>query len=582
MARRVVEIHHLNVDEGDCTVIAVRDHRDGKWHTVANALIDAGTRGDERIAKYMESMGLLVSDGTNHTIQYVIASHYHDDHHSGFQCVENSKYTISHLIDVGGYNIKRKLENNPLVPQGKKTPAVLPIYQKWWDWGWTFPGFFDKKCRSGTPVAGIEQPRIVLTDDVVLRCYAGNKLVWIPDAIGSTAGKIKRIPLSKSQNSNPNSISMAFLLEYGSFSYFTAGDILGDLATEVAEAVSAHRGPAAPGVTIVKANHHGSIENNPKKFYELLKPNLVAVTAASRWSLPKQEGITRLRGDGSPGRRILFANVFNCQSTAEDTQYFKERTNLACHGDTNWGIGGEIWSVAVVVGDDAELVKKAYEREQLGKEKPGMARFEDNIGEKTMIAGNIPGDTTTFKSAFVPSFLPTPAETFETRDAMLDLVPADQHALAERVFMDYSPQHKINKSEFPFIEKTMLDQFREKITENFDLKLLNLIYGVADKHDIMIDEKDAYITTLLAKRTTDKSTPKFLVKKYRKIEIDGTEDMVDSLFKAERKGKRKKIFNLDKIKEARRNRDVLKAFNMEIDPQIPNKTRDYLLKRKHE
>ena len=75
---QMVEIHHIDVGTGDATLIKVNNRVPARA-----ILIDAGYKGlAPNVIQYMQTDG-LGGLGGNPYIDFVIASHYHQDHIGG-------------------------------------------------------------------------------------------------------------------------------------------------------------------------------------------------------------------------------------------------------------------------------------------------------------------------------------------------------------------------------------------------------------------------------------------------------------------------------------------------------------------
>ena len=94
-----------------------------------------------------------------------------------------------------------------------------------------------------------------------------------------------------------NSVSIAMKITYGSFKYFTGGDLTGggrgtpDVESLIAERVG--------DVNVMKSDHHGSATANNSFFLSKLKPENVIVTVGNggvnkRYHLPNAETMARM------------------------------------------------------------------------------------------------------------------------------------------------------------------------------------------------------------------------------------------------------------------------------------------------
>jgi beta-lactamase superfamily II metal-dependent hydrolase len=85
----VLEIHVINIGQGDCTLV--------KTASGKTLLIDAGAngQGNRKVIPYLDSLGV-------DSLQYVIATHYHTDHIGGLDEVLNNVPVSREVLDRGG------------------------------------------------------------------------------------------------------------------------------------------------------------------------------------------------------------------------------------------------------------------------------------------------------------------------------------------------------------------------------------------------------------------------------------------------------------------------------------------------
>ncbi|MEI7607246.1 MAG: MBL fold metallo-hydrolase [Rhodospirillaceae bacterium] len=94
----VVEIHLINVENGDATAIAVFDHDGTDKKIISSILIDGGYRNDNLVYEYMAVNGLLKGD----KIDMLVITHFHADHFNGLMWAALNPKCIGYLIDPGG------------------------------------------------------------------------------------------------------------------------------------------------------------------------------------------------------------------------------------------------------------------------------------------------------------------------------------------------------------------------------------------------------------------------------------------------------------------------------------------------
>jgi beta-lactamase superfamily II metal-dependent hydrolase len=265
-----LEIHHVDVKGGDATLILVKDKASGD--VGAAALIDAGGegRGSLRLKKYLENQ---LGD---RPLDYLVASHYHNDHMDGFRICNQP---FLKWVDLGGYTVQGQtftpVNGNGLVRMAgymdayvtyigrglqQDTPAVrepIPFLRA------GFQGKADPlRMELGTGTG------------VWLVCYAaggvlanGQDVDYASDQAPNVNNEIRRQKAQRNLAVDPNDLSIAWVLEWEDFLYFTAGDLSGDttglsyynVEQPLAEYLFGAGGPLdGKRITVLKTTHHGS------------------------------------------------------------------------------------------------------------------------------------------------------------------------------------------------------------------------------------------------------------------------------------------------------------------------------------
>lgn len=240
-----LKIHHINVGQGDCTLIVSP--------TGKTMLIDAGNngKGTSAVLPYLQGLGVT-------TLDYVVATHYHADHIGGSDEVINALAgtQIGTVFDRG--------TANP-VPTTATYTSYVPAATS---------------AVGGRQTLALGQV-IDLGGGVTMTCLATDGAV-----LGSGP-----VP---SATSSENDLSNAWLLRYNEFRYFTGGDCGGettyyaDLETPLAQVV----GP----VDSFKVNHHGSRYSTNQTFLSALNPTsaVIMVGNGNTYGHPVQTVLDRL------------------------------------------------------------------------------------------------------------------------------------------------------------------------------------------------------------------------------------------------------------------------------------------------
>ena len=235
----------LAVGQGDSTFI-----RTPNGTTV---LIDAGNpgRGNSDIIPTLKKCYKVSS------IDYVILTHPHADHFGGLPEILNA-FSVKKAIYDTGYGKGVKFEK--------------------------FAALADSTHKRSIPKLG--ETAIVSGDGVKFKLVAINGEIL--------GGKRVNVFKKNGEPTDVNSVSIAIVIEYGKFRYFTAGDISGggnntpDVESPVADVVGR--------VDVMKSNHHGSATANNPYLMNKLRPKQILISVGdgetnSRYHLPNEHTI---------------------------------------------------------------------------------------------------------------------------------------------------------------------------------------------------------------------------------------------------------------------------------------------------
>ncbi len=238
-----LQIHHLDVGQGDGTLIVTPSG--------LTVLIDAGNNGQGTsvVLPYLDSLGITHLD-------YVIASHYHADHIGGLDEVINGLGTTN----VG-------------ICYDRGTDPPLPGTSSYTDYA---------NAAAAAERVTIALGQVIdMGDGVTMTCLAvdGEVLDYGPVADAS---------------SSENDLSLAFLLSWNRFQYYSGGDCGGestyyaDLETPLA--------PLVGNVDAFKIDHHGSAYSTNQVFVNVLLPEvgIISVGDGNTYGHPVQAVLDRL------------------------------------------------------------------------------------------------------------------------------------------------------------------------------------------------------------------------------------------------------------------------------------------------
>ena len=302
-----LEIHHINIGDGDCTLIAVKQLEKNGWIVKANVLIDGGVHSGKTLRDYLSGHGLTHKAKDRPMIDYLIITHYHADHTNGLEHLLRSE--VGTVIDTDACLGKKSL-SPAYMASGARRFARSDELRNMKKYDLPKEIFFSSEAVKSKNARSFSLSLWGSgASQITLRCLAGAGVVlggpqkeYVIDPIGMAAEK-------KKDRIDPNSTSMAFLLEWsnsgpGKFCYLTCGDLTREQMKALLEnnlVIQFKRKTKRDDLLMLKINHHGSYENNffadqPSggSIYDL-KPDKVFLPAAQqRWGLPSDDFLVSL------------------------------------------------------------------------------------------------------------------------------------------------------------------------------------------------------------------------------------------------------------------------------------------------
>jgi beta-lactamase superfamily II metal-dependent hydrolase len=366
-----LDIHHINTGKGECIFSILPDgttllidagetYRSGPRVTPQRP-DDSRTPG-EWIARYITHF--LPSSSSN-SIDYVLLSHFHGDHMGSIYdkspLSKTGKYKLSGITAVGETIRFNKVVDRGWPDYNYPQPLNDATTKNYRD----FIAYHQDKNKLQ-----IEKFKVGANDQFILNFnsekygnfeiqnIAANGEIWTGVANNTRHHFPPLDQIPKGQLPSENMCSIAIKMSYGSFDYFTGGDITGvldpgapvwhDVETPVAKAV----GP----VDVNELNHHGYLDSENAFFLSVLRPRVHIIQAWSP-SHPSPRVLRRLLSTGLyPGPRDIFAtNIMEANKIVIGSTLEKLKSDQG-HIVVRVGPDGESFKV-FILDDSAETFK---------------------------------------------------------------------------------------------------------------------------------------------------------------------------------------------------------------------------------
>lgn len=316
-----IEIHQIDIGTGDATLIKINSTTGLK-----TILIDAGSKdlASTVIAYLQKELGLT------QYIDYVIASHYHEDHIGGLVGTKKKSHTNC-FVNLGVLDDSTPVHVFAVLDKGSAPP--VPTTKVYKDYV-TLSG--NRRVLTGSIYSGrnvitppphaIPPPlpdsnqRLALGGyinlgmdsnnvPIRLRCVAADARVYKPGGTPqyidvADSNGVSRITPPKGME-NANNWGLAWVLEYGKFRYFTGGDIGGkntrnylDIETPLSSTLPLiyNNTTTFKGhICAFKINHHGSEHSSNRAFLDTLKSTFISISSGFRHEHPTESALGRIQ-----------------------------------------------------------------------------------------------------------------------------------------------------------------------------------------------------------------------------------------------------------------------------------------------
>jgi beta-lactamase superfamily II metal-dependent hydrolase len=282
-----MDIHHIYTGRGESTFFVFPDGTTmlidaGDWdpqdyRKMCELLPDSSRRSGEWVARYIKRINPFKD-----RVDYLMISHFHSDHIG--DCTNNAihttgrspDYVLTGIAEVGEYILFNKVIDRgwpdyqyPLFIQD---PDFIN-YQSFIEWKIQNDGLEAEKFMVGN------KDQIILMKDkekyegiFEIQNLVANGRIWTGKG-NETIDYYDLHPGNRASWQNENIKSIGIKISYGTFSYYTAGDLSGFLLDEQGNVVDLEEKVAqiCGPVDICKANHHAYSDAMTEGFIKNIK-----------------------------------------------------------------------------------------------------------------------------------------------------------------------------------------------------------------------------------------------------------------------------------------------------------------------
>lgn len=307
--KKSLDIIHLNVGQGDATIILGPEMKNGKRKVI---VYDSGENpgrtkdGGKIVREALDDLGV-------DTIDYYISSHHHSDHYGGVPAKAprdkmqygssfilgpngvpggdgdddadgNENWIDGRYMDLDELGLGDDLWVKNFVDRGPKKKGSSPtgMYKKYVE--------FADNMGHRLEIVGlkeVEDTKIDIGDGAYMECVASN---------GWVKGKNQKV----SKVTTENEKSVAFLLHYKEFHYYIGGDLNGrKYASEdayIEREIGKYIQSGGYTLDVIQVNHHGGNNCSEEEFLSLVKPKAAVISCGNDndHGHPHSEALQRL------------------------------------------------------------------------------------------------------------------------------------------------------------------------------------------------------------------------------------------------------------------------------------------------
>lgn len=266
-----LEVHQISVGIGDAALILIK--RKGAY--VRSILVDSG-QFPEAVTGYFDD---LISRGRFRPVDIFIASHYDKDHIGAAPTVlQNAKYASSGLVLYdpgvptyydGDYEDYKTAFGEAQGGRRQLPDLEVPLFN---ESGLTVRIIAMNGLHRGARAGYYQSTDEAIEDPIDKHLLSGTATLVQWRQASLTPSDL--FPRYK------NDCSLAVLVQFHGFSYFTAGDLHGRIEDAVVRHVS-ERYLAGGHLCCCKLNHHGAHEASSPALLQLLRPRLCLVSCGT-------------------------------------------------------------------------------------------------------------------------------------------------------------------------------------------------------------------------------------------------------------------------------------------------------------
>lgn len=274
----------IDIGQGDATLIQSPSGR--------TMLFDGGKngRGSSIVIPFLQSVGV-------DTLDYMVASHYHEDHIGGLDEVFNA----------------------------------IPVREAVYDRGWSYTTLtYSSYANTVASKRQVIEPGQVIDmgEGVTVTCVAVNANDQISPPFNDS--------------SEENEYDVCLLVQYGGFDYFQAGDLPGgqlgyeDIETSVA--------PLVGDVDVYHVSHHGSLSSSNPAFMQAVQAEVSVISVGDNsYGHPNQTVLDRLVQYGS----FVYQTEVGDGGTlpSQDLRVVGGHMAIVTDGVQHYTVDGDLWNI---------------------------------------------------------------------------------------------------------------------------------------------------------------------------------------------------------------------------------------------